>query len=411
MEITYQKSFMEYREELTNELTKTAEGFVRIGYLLKVARDTNILDGKGYDGYIDFAQKEFGLDKSQVSRFIRINDRFSEGGNSDHLMQQYKEFGYAKLTLMLSLPDSLNEELDPSMSKAEIQAVKEEVDEEKKVTDIERMIEPSAVEGSDLYKTIWQLGHDDPELFLSLYKEWDQSEEGVRELMAPDGMKLYSVKVPGIGRLMLRISKEELSLVNVRTGEKTPVTGGELVKHWSCLIFDEKAEEATTGEDTWAAVYGEDFPKKEKVAPVQLAKVQKAPKEKTPEQKEEERQKKLDRETKKKLEEKADEEFMNAPLPSETRERFHEVKTAPSFFEAAMSGKKLFELRKNDRDYHVGDTLQQKEFKDNAYTGRELIQEITYILEDYTGLEEGYCILGVENKDLKTVVEAEDDTD
>ncbi len=173
--------------------------------------------------------------------------------------------------------------------------------------------------------------------------------------------------------------------------------------------LDKKGENALTGEDTWEAVYGEKFPKKEEVAPVQPVKVQKAPKEKTPEQKEEERQKKIDRETKKKLEEKADEEFMNTPIPE--REMYHEVKTAPSFFEAAMAGKKLFELRKNDRDYRVGDTLHQKEFKENAYTGRELIQEIAYILEDYTGLEEGYCILGVENKDLKTVVEAEHDSD
>lgn len=405
-EIIYQKSFTEYREELTKELTKTAEGFVRIGYLLKVARDTDILEGKGYDGYIDFALKEFGLDKSQVSRFIRINDRFSEGGNSETLMQQYKEFGYAKLTLMLSLPDTLNEELEPSMTKAEIQAVKDEVDEEKKVTDIERMIETPAVEGSDLYKTIWQLGHDDPDLFLTFCREWTQTKESTLELMAPDGMKMYSVRVPGIGRLMLKVSEEELSLTNVRSGEKTALTIEDLISEWGNVIFDKRGENQLTGKDTWAAVYEEDFPEKEEVAPVQPSKVQKAPKEKTPEQKENERQAKIDRETKKKLEEKEDEEFMNAPIPE--RESVHEEKTAPSFFEAAMAGKKLFELRKNDRNYHVGDTLVQKEFKENEYTGRELIQEITFVQEDYAGLEEGYCILGTENKDLKTIVEAED---
>ena len=70
-EIIYQKSFTEYREELTKELTKTAEGFVRIGYLLKVARDTDILEGKGYDGYIDFALKEFG----QNARLRRSSSR------------------------------------------------------------------------------------------------------------------------------------------------------------------------------------------------------------------------------------------------------------------------------------------------------------------------------------------------
>ena len=408
-EIIYQKSFTEYREELTKELTKTAEGFVRIGYLLKVARDTDILEGKGYDGYIDFAQKEYGLDKSQVSRFIRINDRFSEGGNSETLMQQYKAFGYAKLTLMLSLPDTLNEELEPSMTKAEIQAVKEEVDEEKKVTPIERMTEEPAPEGSMLYKAIWTLGHDDADLFLDFYHDWYQTPEGTRELMAPDGLQLFSIRISGVGRVILKISEEEMSMTNVRSGEKSEVTMEALIQAWGDVLFDEKGRDANGGCETWEAIYGEPFPEKEEVAPVQPAKVKKAPKEKTPEQKENERQAKIDRETKKKLEEKEDEEFMNAPIPE--RESVHEEKTAPSLFEAAMSGKKLFELRKNDRNYRVGDTLVQKEFKENEYTGRELVQEITYLLEDYTGLEEGYCILGVENKDLKTIVEAEDGGD
>ena len=46
--ITYQKSYREYKAELDSELQKTAEGFVRIGYLLKVARDTNVLAESGY---------------------------------------------------------------------------------------------------------------------------------------------------------------------------------------------------------------------------------------------------------------------------------------------------------------------------------------------------------------------------
>ena len=72
-ELVYQKSYPEFREELRSELKRTAEGFVRIGYLLKVARDTDILKTSGYSGLEDFARGEFDLDKTQVSRFIRIN--------------------------------------------------------------------------------------------------------------------------------------------------------------------------------------------------------------------------------------------------------------------------------------------------------------------------------------------------
>ena len=137
----YQKTYREYKAELDNELAKTAEGFVRIGYLLKVARDTDILRESGYSTVTDFAKAEYGIDKTQVSRFIRINDKFSEGGYSDHLLPQYQGFGYAKLSLMMLIPDEINEELTPNYSKSEIQAIKEEVEAEEKISDIEVMLE------------------------------------------------------------------------------------------------------------------------------------------------------------------------------------------------------------------------------------------------------------------------------
>ena len=124
-------SYDAYKAAVDAELKKTAESFVRIGYLLKVARDTDILKDSGYSNVNDFAWKEYKLERSQVSRFIRINDEFSEGGYSDVLQERYRGIGYAKLAVMLTLPAAVNEELSGSYSKAEILAVKDEVETEK----------------------------------------------------------------------------------------------------------------------------------------------------------------------------------------------------------------------------------------------------------------------------------------
>ena len=115
----YTKTYQEYKKELDAVLTRTAEDFVQIGYLLKVARDTNVLAESGYATVTDFARAEYGIDKTQVSRFISINDRFSEDGYSDHLLPSYKGFGYAKLTLMLQIPDEINEALQTMVSRLE----------------------------------------------------------------------------------------------------------------------------------------------------------------------------------------------------------------------------------------------------------------------------------------------------
>ena len=124
---------------------------------------------------------------------------------------------------------------------------------------------------------------------------------------------------------------------------------------------------------------------------------------KTDEQRYSEEQDRIDRETAKKLREKADEERMNN-IPStsgESGQKVHQIRLGASFFEDACSNIKSFELRKNDRDYKKGDILELMEFADGRNTGRMVRKLVTYILEDYTGLEDGFCIMATSlvNKD------------
>ena len=74
----------------------------------------------------------------------------------------------------------------------------------------------------------------------------------------------------------------------------------------------------------------------------------------------------------------------------------HELKTWPEFYKLIAAGIKLFELRRNDRVFQVGDTLHLREWsKDKGYTGRASHWQIKYILQECDGLKPGYCILGI----------------
>ena len=280
-EITYQKSYQEYKAELDGELQKTAEGFVRIGYLLKVARDTNILVESGYQTVTEFAEAEYNLNKTQVSRFISINDRFSEEGYSDRLKDSYKDFGYAKLTIMLQLPEAMTEELSPDYSKAEIQELKEEMDEEKKISDIELAIEKADAEeqrilppeeGSMLGKAVWQLAKEQQEIYRKVWKAFEEGDRSrVKDILAPQGDAIYMMRIQGTGRLMLSISGEAVSITEVRSQNKERFTMQDLTEAFEriCPVAGMFMEEA------YRSVYGEDLEpleqpeKKEEVAPVQ----------------------------------------------------------------------------------------------------------------------------------------------
>lgn len=116
---------------------------------------------------------------------------------------------------------------------------------------------------------------------------------------------------------------------------------------------------------------------------------------KTDEQRYSEEQDAIDRETKKKLREMEQEEKMQN-LPSdaqETGQKVHQIRLAKSYFDDVANGIKTFELRKNDRGYKKGDILEMMEFADGKNTGRMVRVLVTYILEDYTGIEDGYCIM------------------
>lgn len=268
----YKKTYQEYKAELDTELAKTAEGFVRIGYLLKVARDTDILRESGYPNVVEFAKAEYGIDKTQVSRFIHINDKFSEGGYSDHLLANYQGFGYAKLSLMLTLPDAINEELSPNYSKAEIQAIKEEIEDEAKISDIEVMLEEKK---DDLNMTlIMQMMRVVLEKFPGKYKEIyeafkkEKRIEDLQDILVPNGDKTYSERIPGIGRYMLILKDKDNGnsavMVSARdTTNKENHTWEEIMLAASWLIKPEK-----TLEDSWRQQYDTEFPKAE-VAPVQ----------------------------------------------------------------------------------------------------------------------------------------------
>lgn len=120
--------------------------------------------------------------------------------------------------------------------------------------------------------------------------------------------------------------------------------------------------------------------------------------EKTEEQKYKEQQAKIDRETKRKLQEMEEEEKMKH-LPSETRtDRKYMERISPQEAEEIRSGARRFAITK-EGPYRVNDTMEYLIFKGGVNTGKTVKCRITFVMEEHTGLEEGYCILGIEAED------------
>lgn len=76
----------------------------------------------------------------------------------------------------------------------------------------------------------------------------------------------------------------------------------------------------------------------------------------------------------------------------------HQLKTWPSLFETVWSGLNLYQLRKYDRRFRVGDTLHLSEWdpEKKEYSGRYVRAAVTHILlGPILGLKEGWALMSV----------------
>lgn len=94
--------------------------------------------------------------------------------------------------------------------------------------------------------------------------------------------------------------------------------------------------------------------------------------------------------------------------------KLHELKILSQYKASIDVGQKTFELRKNDRDYQVGDLIhftviesKHEDYKEVAWRFAkhpylEDVYVITYILKNVPqyGLDKDYCILGIKKLEV-----------
>lgn len=73
----------------------------------------------------------------------------------------------------------------------------------------------------------------------------------------------------------------------------------------------------------------------------------------------------------------------------------HQLKVWIPYYEFTVNGVKNFDVRKNDRNFMVGDILLLSEWdqKKNGYTGRIAFRKVTYILRGVFGLPDDLCVM------------------
>lgn len=371
--------YMSIKEDIKRRLNYLAESFVAIGYRLKQIRDSEAYRQDGYDTIFEFAEKELGLTKSPTSRFMAINDKYSVGGNSLELREEFIGLGKSRLSEMLTMDP---EDYILVTDKTSIKDIRE----------IKRM-EKAAGENEDLTKF--------QEVLRKEYASKDRRKElieianakcidDIKAAVIPEGYRLMKK-----GVLVIKFEDEKITVRTMGVSGVQELTWSEILNEYD-QAFDLGAA------DPWKATYGEieeevkPEPKKVEKKPTKAESMPVA----TSQQEEQVvGQTSIEKDFPEYLPEdlKVEIEQTNKVEVPETvmDDRRHKLKLAKMFFNDMQTGRKPFDLQKNDREYQLGDVIEYREMDNGEPTGRVIEKEITYILEGFAGLKEDYCILAL----------------
>lgn len=263
--------------QLEAELRGAAAGFVRIGFLLRKIERSKGYENDGSKNLAEWAKDNYGLSATAVSRFMAINRKYSIDGYSERLKPEYIEYGSAKLSEMLALPDTDLEMVSPEMKREDIREIKKFNKEAAKE-------EPADIEESNVKPapTIAEEAHEEPpaespteqlpdvlpehkwiieffrenkEIMNDLYSskafaEWNV--DGMKEIVNPSGARTYRHRMTMVSMMEARI------MVKVFPKSPAPMSwDGFFQIAWD--IFSERVE----GKNTYRNVFGEEIPKRE----------------------------------------------------------------------------------------------------------------------------------------------------
>ena len=394
--------YIQCKNDIKNNLGTIVKSFARIGWQLSRIDKSGAYKNDGYNTIAEFAKAEYGMSATGTSRFIRVYEKYSVPGDTPELRDEYKDYNRSQLEEMLQIPEEDHEMIRPEAHKEDIRELNRFNRENESNPDNLLDWKNAQTTEEKIQATIYEFWHDNRDAMNTFFGS-DMEMRDLAEMISPSGSRSYR---KGTVFLMFYGMDTEI-LVKVFGDDPVKMTYQEFADR-TRQIF-----EGAAGDRAWETCFGEavesnkieqteqlqeqedQIPGQDRIQnhPEYMPEPEIAPAQKNEEQKYNKQQARIDRETKKKLQEQEDQEKIEH-LPSDEPKKTKQLRMAASYYDDVLSGKMSFWFCKND-NFHVGDSLDLMEFKEGRHTGRNIQTEITYILEDYTGLEDGYCILAI----------------
>lgn len=382
-------------DRIRENLTGIVERFVYVGWLLNKVVNSEAYKLGGYSTVAEYAKTELGgMTADTVSRFVNVFKTYG-AGDTPELKEEYKAYKYTMLVEMLQLPEEDRALVGPDTPRSTIRELNKFNAEQSRGVDVLLSWQQDT---ADLVRAAVQelvKGYSTEDMREAL--ETEDRAKNITELMCPSGNKNFKK-----GRAFLMMSENDIK-VKIFSGENKSLTWEEMAE-LVAEVLPEPEQEIAPAQEEVEKIPPEDITVEDTQIPGQVSiednddwmpapEPPAAPKvEKTEEQKYNEKQARIDKKTEEKLQQMEDEEKMQH-LPSDEGQRTKQIRIGISYYEELQNGRTFDLIRFGD--YREGDILEYMLFDQERFTGKSLKREITFILDQATGLENGWWILAL----------------
>lgn len=124
------KEFDALDREIKKAMRRSAKEAVRLGYMLRQMTERQLWTAY-FSSLDEYLEKELHMEYSMANRFMNINRKFSERGDSMEIAEKYEAYSQGCLIEMLSMPPELEAQVTPDMTVRQVREIKRKAKQEK----------------------------------------------------------------------------------------------------------------------------------------------------------------------------------------------------------------------------------------------------------------------------------------
>lgn len=233
--------YIQSKNDIKNNLGGIVKSFVRIGWQLTRIDRSGAYKNDGYSSINEFAAAEYGMNRSGVSRFMKVYKTYSVEGDTPELKEQYRDFNFSQLIELTQIQETDRQMFTSEVKREDIREFQRF--EKENETDPMQLLDWKSAKSPEekLKATIQEFFRENKGILNAVYSS-DMGTKDLAETISPSGSRSYRK-----GTVYLMFYEESKGIM-VKVFGETPV---DITYRYFLDVTHSLFDEYASGNHTW----------------------------------------------------------------------------------------------------------------------------------------------------------------